>query len=193
MQIIKFNKNFLVATLIASSILTHKNINSFILIRTLNHDHEMSQTGISYHINLPQNFKTIVAVSAIATCLGYIGYVGTKAYTAYTNGIEQYEILKEFETNQNYTYEQLKIDASNLYYAQCPNSSPKSVDSDYPVVWFVDQVTKNSKYLSKFFFIGELNKLGDKLYEKLTLLRNHVEFKKEKIEYSEKHRQINCK
>ena len=193
MQITKFNKNFLVATLMASSILTTRNINSFILIRTLNHDHEITQTGVSYHINLPQNFATLVIAASAVTCVGFMGYIGIKTYTAYTHGIEQYEILKEFETNPNYTYENLKTDAGNAYYAQCSNPSTSSLESNYPVMWLVDQATKNSKYLSKFFFIGELNKLSDKLYEKLTFLRNHVEFKREKIEYNEKHRQINCK
>lgn len=191
MKIIKHTKNVLLATIITASFVINNNINSFILVRSINSYNELTQTGISYHMNLPKNLTNIFITAAATTCASYIAYMGAKTYITYQNAQEQCNILKEFETNPNYTYENLKTDASNLYYAQCPNASLKSVDSDYPVIWLAESATKNSKFLSKLFFLYNLTELGEKLGQKLAFLRNNADFKQNKLEYSIERRRVN--
>jgi len=161
-------KNFLVASLLISSMGISQNINASFFIKR--------KTVLkTYDV-----IATLTVVSAIIAI-----YVASKCATASNRGGDEADIMDNFHGNGNFGI--VEGESGNLYRDKTWFPSNDSLDSDYPAQWLENDATSNKRYLRFMgLFSQEKSELADRLQNGLNNLNNNAEFRGNRRDFNDK-------
>lgn len=163
-------KNFLVASILLSSIAINQNIKTSFLTK--------KKTSIN-KISLGKLITVSAGIFAI--------YILFRCAAANNRSADEADIIENFNNNHNFA--QLEINAKREYDNKTWFSSDDSLESDYPAQWLRKDAESNKKYM-KFlgFFSEEKNTIANRLHNGLNQINLNQIFRENKREFNRENR-----